>query len=162
MYTSSVHVLMTVTSGLLLYCFVYLSLFLTDWAWYLRFQERRNQEVLTTEPIWTRKESKEDWARRYRSAFTMNGLEYATAFEMEYEKARSDGYLTPKEEREERWASEATTANPNTGSFGGDKVAAREFYKSLGGRSKVKGKGMGGASVTGVKDRTMFGEDEYY
>lgn len=93
----------------------------------------------------------------------MNGLQYSTAFEMEYEKARSDGYRTPREEREERWAVEASSNNnPNAGSFGSDKVAAREYYKSLGGKAKTKGKGMGGSSITGPKDRTMYGDDDGY
>jgi hypothetical protein len=95
----------------------------------------------------------------------MNGLQYSTAFEMEYEKARSDGYRTPKEEREAQWASEASSSsvlgNGGLASFGGDKAAAREFYKGLGGRTKVKSKG-GSGSVTGVRDRTAFGEDDYY
>lgn len=134
----------------------------TDWAWYIRFQERRDEDVSTREPIWTRKESKEDWSRRFRSAFTLNGLQYQTAFEQEYEKARSDGYRTPKEEREDRWAAEASSVSnvSNLNSFGGDKGAAREYYKSLGGRTKTKSKG--GSGVTGVRDRTAFGDDDFY
>lgn len=90
-------------------------------------------------------------------------------FEQEYEKARSDGYLTPKEEREQRWADEAaatagyggTSSNLHT-VFGGDKLAAREFYKSLGGRSKVKGTGRLGTSSPGIRDRTMYGDGGDY
>ena len=133
-----------------------------DWCWFLRFQERRIEGSLDAQPVWTRRESKENWAQRYRSAFTLGGLQYQTAIEMDLEKARSDGYRTPKEQREERWASEAASGpNDNVSSmFGGDKAAAREFYKSLGGRSKVKSKGAFGGS-TGPRDRTVFGDDDY-
>lgn len=138
-----------------------------DWAFFIRFHERRSESALSTEPVWTRRDAKENWAARYKSAFTMNGLQYQTAFEMEYEKARSDGYLTPKEQREEKWAAEnAASASSQSGEsgnlhtvFGGDKLAAREFYKSLGGRSKVKSK----THASGPRDRTGFSEeyDEY-
>jgi hypothetical protein len=138
---------------------------LADWAWYMRFQERRQEGPLTTEPVWTRRESKENWSQRYRSAFTLGGLQYQTAYEMELEKARSDGYRTPKEQREEKWAAEASGAGSgslNEAMAGlSDKVAAREFYKSLGGRSKVKGKNTFGGS-TGPRDRTAFGDGDDY
>lgn len=137
------------------------------------------------QPIWTRRESRENWASRYRSAFTLNGLQYATAAEAELEKARSDGYRTPREEREERWAAEASGAMAGAGAgglgglgglggsggsalglFAGDKVAAREWYKSMGGRTKVKGKGGHGAGgAAGPRDLTDYGgggeEDGY-
>ena len=81
---------------------------------------------------------------------------------MELTKARSEGYLTPKEQREERWASEAASGQSDSVSsmFAGDKAAAREFYKSLGGRSKVKSKGAFGGS-NGPRDRTAYGDDDY-
>ena len=137
-----------------------------DWAWYLRFQQRRSETLLPSEPVWTRREAKENWSQRYRSAFSLNGLQYQTAFEADYEKARSDGYRTPKEQREDAWAAEAAdklTISGQSGNlhtvFGGDKQAAREFYKGLGGRSKVKSK----THAMGPKDRTGFsdGYDDY-
>ena len=145
-----------------------------DWAWYLRFHHRRSNAPLNREPIWTRKESKENWAQRYRSAFTLNGLQFATAIEADIEKARSDGYRTPKELQEERWALEAGSTHGNvpgaggvgSGSstlnnvFGGDRNAARDYYKGLGGRTKIKGSDRGGA--TGPRDRTAYGEEDYY
>ena len=142
---------------------------LVDWAWYLRFQEQRLGVSAATsslpsmsQPIWTRKESRENWASRYRSAFTLNGLQYATAIEADLEKARSDGYMTPQEVREERWANEA--AAPVGGQFGGDKVAAREWYKSMGGRTKVKSKGghAAGGGAAGPRDLTGYGDDDGY
>lgn len=122
-----------------------------------------------SQPIWTRKESRENWASRYRSAFTLNGLQYATAAEADLERARSDGYLTPREEREERWAEQAAASSSAGGGgsalglFGGDKVAAREWYKGLGGRTKVKGKGgHGSGGAAGPRDLTGFGDDDGY
>ena len=104
----------------------------------------------------------------------MNGLQYATAIEADIEKARSDGYRTPKELQEERWALEAGSTHGNvpgaggvgSGSstlntvFGGDRNAARDYYKGLGGRTKIKSSDRGGA--TGPRDRTAYGEEDYY
>lgn len=82
---------------------------------------------------------------------------------MEYEKARSDGYRTPREEREERWAAEKASSNNSSTAdlFAGDKIAAREFYKSLGGKSKLKTKNTFGGS-SGPRDRTGWGEGDDY
>lgn len=121
-------------------------------------------------PVWTRKDSRENWSSRYRSAFTLNGLQYSTALEAELEKARSDGYMTPREEREERWANEAAAAAGGAAGNGwekGDRVAAREYYKSMGGRTKVKGKGghgntSAGGGAAGPRDLTGFGDDDGY
>lgn len=116
--------------------------------------------------MWTRRESKENWPARYRSAFTLNGLQYKTAFQAEYEAARSDGYRTPKELREEKWQAEELQnrlAGEKHEYKGEEKIAMREYYKSLGGRkSKTKGESRGGGGAAGPRDLTAYGDDDGY
>lgn len=99
-----------------------------NYVWFYKFQERgfdtAPEVPLDThwKPTWTRRESKEDWFARYKRTYRRDDLEHASAEDADYERARSDGYRTPKEENEARWAAEE---EPETYS----KSEARAYYK---------------------------------
>jgi hypothetical protein len=71
--------------------------------------------------VWTRREARTDWKARYKSVRRRDDLNVPDAADADYEKARSEGYRTPKEIQEERWAAEAES-EPS-------KEESRAYYK---------------------------------
>jgi len=129
-----------------------------NWCWYILFQRTAfiDSPPITLsndhKPVWSRKDSKQDWAKKYKNTFRRDDLVYREAADAEFDRARSEGYRTPKEQREDKWSEENTDGDVL------DKAAARAYYKSLK-NSKVKGKG-GKASGTGSRDRTGYADGE--
>ncbi|KEI42710.1 uncharacterized protein L969DRAFT_84584 [Mixia osmundae IAM 14324] len=105
-----------------------------NYCWYIECNDSTYIDP-DEKPSWTRKDAKQDWAARYRSIHRRDDLDYADARDAEYERARAEGYLTPKEQREAKWAEESDQLTA-----GVDKLAMREHYKGLK-NSKPKGKG---------------------
>jgi len=124
-----------------------------NWCWYVHYQ-RKSFTYFDDDwygeklPSWTKKESKTAWAQRFASTYRRDDL----ATEADLERARSDGWRTPKEEREERWRIENGDADSENVEPGSDKLAMRAYYKSLK-NSKAKGKGGRSVSERG-RDRT--------
>ncbi|BGP18636.1 hypothetical protein JCM10213_004186 [Rhodosporidiobolus nylandii] len=107
-----------------------------NYTWYLLLQsltyvspEERKQQYSESNglPTWRASEAKEDWAARFANIFRRDDID-------ERDLERDENGLTQKEERELKWAEENEEAEGPI-----DKVAMREYYKSLRNK-KVKGK----------------------
>lgn len=134
-------------------------------AWYQIHRHETYQFSDLPVGKWTKRESKRDWrtelikARKIRekeSSTPLNGQLFSNS-RSNRTPARSgtvtpDGYLTPRELKEEEWArQEQTSTTP-------DKVQSRAWYKEVGGKRVRKTKtGMTG----GMRDRTAWSEEEY-
>lgn len=101
-----------------------------NFVWFCKFNARSfDGEPLplddTWKPTWTRRESRQQWFQRYKQTFRRDDLEYRTVDEFDRDRAHSSGYLTPREEKEARWAAEDAAAQSDTM----DKSEARAYYK---------------------------------
>ena len=127
-------------------------------AWYQLYRQDSYHENALPVGKWTRRESKKDWRSTYLNARRLAAKEANPL--LSYSKPRTpsrsgtttpyhtDGYLTPREVKEEGWKSEQET-NPS-------KTELRTWYKEMGGKRVRKSKtGMSG----GMRDRTAWGED---
>lgn len=98
-----------------------------NFVWFCKFNERSfDGEALPLnsqwKPTWTRRESRQQWFQRYRQTFRRDDLEYRTV--EAFTQAQGDGYMTPREEKEARWAAEDAQSDG-----GMDKSEARAYYK---------------------------------
>ena len=100
-----------------------------------------NETSSSVQNKWTRRESKEDWKLRYKSAIR-RPFESAVLEQIQ----RS---VTPSQMREAQWDAEANQAGPT-------KNEQREAYKSLGGR-KPKNKGVRGENTAKINARDESG-----
>lgn len=128
-------------------------------AWYQIHRHETYQFSQDSLPVgkWTKRESKRDWraelikSRKIRdreSSTPLNGILFSNSRSARSGTVTPDGYLTPKEMKEEEWARQDQTTP--------DKVQSRAWYKEVGGKRVRKTKaGMTG----GMRDRTAWEED---
>ncbi|GAA5870087.1 hypothetical protein JCM1840_003577 [Sporobolomyces johnsonii] len=115
-----------------------------NYTWYLLLQsltyttpaERKATYAQSTGlPTWRQGDANQDWAQHFANVMRRDDLESKEA-------DVDENGLTMKEERELKWKEENEASEA-----GLDKVAMREYYKSLGNK-KVKGKSFKGAVRT--------------